>query len=407
MSATAAGDTRGELDRFRTLVLEDSSLQESLASIEDAAAFAEHVIAAAARRSIRLVADDLKSFVQNDPIGLSRLTMVPLPAPPTPQKGWLPIQLSRAMDRFFVDWAYFGNRRLAESFFEDSIRRALRLPFNRMFRFRTPLSELVRWSERLSDLRPSGFIFHMSRCGSTLVAQMLAASVKNVVVSEAAPIDGAVQLARALPDMPEDERVALLRSMVAAFGQRRSGEETRYFVKLDAWHAMALPLFRKAFPDVPWVFLYRDPVEVMVSQTRETGTQMIPGIIPPSLYGLDAPDNFAGQDYRARVLARICEAALHEGASGGGLFVDYRELPDALCTSILPHFGVEFSPAECEFALEAARYHAKRPHAEFVADGKAKQSEATDALREAVDEHLAGIHRRLVACNSGRSGRTS
>jgi hypothetical protein len=52
--------------------------------------------------------------------------------------------------------------------------------------------------------------------------------------------------------------------MVAALGQARAGE-TRLFLKLDCWHMRDLPLFRRAFPNTPWVFLYRDPVEVLVS----------------------------------------------------------------------------------------------------------------------------------------------
>jgi hypothetical protein len=36
---------------------------------------------------------------------------------------------------------------------------------------------------------PDGFVFHMSRCGSTLVAQMLAVVPDHVVVSEAEPLD--------------------------------------------------------------------------------------------------------------------------------------------------------------------------------------------------------------------------
>ena len=46
--------------------------------------------------------------------------------------------------------------------------------------------------EALSELPPgvpiAGFIFHMSRCGSTLLSQALAAFESNIVVSEAAPL---------------------------------------------------------------------------------------------------------------------------------------------------------------------------------------------------------------------------
>ena len=81
--------------------------------------------------------------------------------------------------------------------------------------------------------------------------------------------------------------------MVAAFGRRRGGRERHYFIKLDSWHTLALPLFRRAFPSVPWVFLYRDPVEVLVSQMRQRGAQTVAEIIPPSFYGIDGSDGHA------------------------------------------------------------------------------------------------------------------
>src|SRR5678816_558328 len=104
-------------------------------------------------------------------------------------------------------------------------------------------------------------IFHMSRCGSTLVAQMLAALERNIVISEARPID---QVLGAKVD--EERRIAWLRWIVNALAQRRRPAEEFFFIKLDAWHVLHLPLIQRAFPNTPWVFLYRDPIEVMVSQ---------------------------------------------------------------------------------------------------------------------------------------------
>ena len=45
--------------------------------------------------------------------------------------------------------------------------------------------------------------------------------------------------------------------VVAALGQPQHPEERALFLKLDAWHTLELPLLQRAFPGVPWVFLYR------------------------------------------------------------------------------------------------------------------------------------------------------
>ena len=105
---------------------------------------------------------------------------------------------------------------------------------------------------------------------------------------------------------------------------------------------MELPLFQRAFPDVPWIFLYRDPVEVLVSQLRMPGMQMIPGMLAPSLFAIE-PTETASQSRglsraHARPILRTGYAA--HPAMATRLLINYRQLPQALWTTILPHFGV-------------------------------------------------------------------
>jgi hypothetical protein len=235
----------------------------------------------------------------------------------------------------------------------------------------------------------------MSRCGSTLVSQMLAALAHNVVISEAAAIDAVVQLSRACPDLTAERQRPCLAAIVAAFGRRRSGRERHYFIKLDSWHALALPLFRRAFPSVPWVFLYRDPVEVLVSQMRQRGAQMVPELVSPGLYAIDGAEGMTSEELCARVLARICQAAIDGYSQGGGLLINYSELPGAVATKVLRHFGVASSEQECETMMRAALYDAKAPSFEFASDSETKQRQASELVRAQADRHLGAVYRRL------------
>ena len=187
--------------------------------------------------------------------------------------GWVPMRVFWQEGRPLVDWCYLGTRRFAEPFFEDTIGAAMRLPFNLVFRQQTPIEVLAEWQALRPGVAPTGFIFHMSRCGSTLIAQMLAALARNVVLSEAVPIDGVVRAHFRSPEATEARRRAWLRGMVSALGQRRRGDETGLFIKFDSWHSLDLPLIRQAFPDVPWLFVYRNPVEVLVSQMKRRGAR--------------------------------------------------------------------------------------------------------------------------------------
>jgi hypothetical protein len=308
--------------------------------------------------------------------------------PPGP--GWLPARVRDIGDEPLLDWAYFGERRLTEPFYEDSVARALL--GGRGSLVTTRLADLANGADRPAGLEPTGLILHMSRCGSTLVSQMLAASSANIVVSEASPIDAVVRL-----QASDDERVALLRAMVSALGQVRNPGEARYFLKLDSWHACALPLFRRAFPRTPWAFLYREPGAVMVSHARRTGMQMVCDLVAPAFYGLDSSGQTWGDDYGAQVLAAICKAVVSHYPSGGGLLVNYDELPDVVWTRLTPHFGVRLTPAEVDAMAAAASFDAKAPGLRFTPDMAAKRAAATPVIEAAVRRHLVRIYAQLEA----------
>jgi hypothetical protein len=128
------------------------------------------------------------------------------------------------------------------------------------------------------------------------------------------------------------------------------------------------------------------------------GTQMVPGMLGPQLTGIEPSLGLRQpEEYYARVLARICEPVLHHLGDGGGLLVDYRELPSALWKTILPHFGVGYSVRDEAAMGKVARYDAKTPSFEFTADSDAKQQAATQPILAAAERWLGDIYRRLDA----------
>jgi hypothetical protein len=382
------------LQSFATLVMADGALVARLAAIEDEVAFVREAIRSANAHNIVLPETSLLMTTRPAPLGLAGWPDAPIAGSALPPRDWLPIAVAAHSGAIYVDWARFSAEPPRNAFCEDDIRRALCLPFNRAFRYRTGLHDLIARAETADSLKPSGFIFHMSRCGSTLAAQMLAALSDSIVISELAPLDAVMQLGRGLP---EDDAVQALWAMITAFGRKRAGRERRYVLKLDCWHTLFLPLFRRAFPDVPWVFLYRDPVEVLVSQMRRRGMHTVPQILPPSLYGIAAAESMTQEDYCARVLAAVCRAVTDHHGMGGGLILNYRELPDAVGTAIMPHFGISCGDEERQSMQCVARQDAKSPAFSFVADTDTKQRAATQSIRGAADRHLGEIYSRLEA----------
>lgn len=312
---------------------------------------------------------------------------------------WLPIQLYWQQAQPMLDWCYFGERRLTEPFFDQTIDVALRQPFNLLFRHQTPLAALPELYDRDPGLTPSGFVFHVSRCGSTLIAQALAALAQNIVVAEAGPIDGVLQAHHHDPAISDEQRMAWLRWIVGAFGRPRSKQERHLVIKFDSWHTHDLPLIRHAFPEVPWIFVYRDPIEVLVSHGRMPGLQMVPGLVDPRAFGLDPATIFElpHLEYRARVLASIYQAASEHIPALDGRLVPYHTLPGAIWESLLDDFKIEGSATDVEQIRQAAQRNAKRPTLPFADDTRDKQQAASDELRALSDRWVRPYYERLEA----------
>ena len=310
--------------------------------------------------------------------------------------GWLPIRVFWRDFAFWVDWCYFGDTRLTAPFFRDSVTVALRQPFNQAFRRETPIAELQEWHHASPGLKPTAFLFHASRCGSTLISQMLASLDSHIVISEPPMLDTILRARYLAPGLNEDSQVEWLRALVSSLAQARGGE-TGFVIKLDAWSVFELNLMRKAFPDTPWVYLYRDPLEIAVSQLRERGAYMIPGMLGPALYMFDPKEVMAmcPEEFIARVLGRMLEAG-HVGCMhAGGRALHYRHLPQAMWTEFGDVFGIRNDATSLEKLQKAARWNAKHPQFEFVEDSERKQREATPVLRNFVERWATPAYRAL------------
>ena len=290
--------------------------------------------------------------------------------------GWLPIRIWPIAGQWQVDWCWFGDRTLHQPFFRDAVDDALRLPFNQAFRRQTPLAALIDWHAQSPGLAPSAFILHASRCGSTLISQMLARLDDHIVISEPPPLDALLR-----SDLPAPERRAAISGLLSAYGQRRRGVEQRLVIKLDAWNIGEWPRLQECFADTPWLFVYRDPLEIAVSHLRRPGMHMVPGMLGDCVLEDGLP--FAGrEDFIARRLGRLLEAGLIHCRDSGGLPVNYSELPDAMGGRLARFFRLD--DVQCQQVFAAVDLHAKQPSQPFVADGEDKRREVSTLLEERV-----------------------
>ena len=141
-----------------------------------------------------------------------------------------------------------------------------------------------------------------------------------------------------------------------------------------------------------------DPVEVLESQMRKPGMWTVPGALEEALTG-GADWRNGREEYCARMLGAICEAAIRERAT----LVNYSELP--LAVGRLAHFfGVEYTAAEWEAMLAAAGFDAKSPCFAFTADGEEKRRRASGAVVEAAARWIGAAYQELEVLRRGGRG---
>ncbi len=324
--------------------------------------------------------------------------------------GWLPGKILWEAGEPTVVWRPLHPGSLTEPCFDDTLRASAQDPEIEGKRFHTPISFLRDVALAPEDPTapaptPAGFLFHSSRCGSQVVAQMLAASWEHLVLNEFQPIDALLRChlwdARATPEWQAEQ----LRWLVLA-AARATPHRLRLFIRFECWQVLQLPVVRAAFPGVPWIFLYRDPLEVLASHEHRCGAQFVPGELEPELFGWDLREimrrPFAV--HWAKLLAAFGRAALDGLPGGHGHLVNHEELPEAAYDGILRVFGVPRTSDILAMMAKTARYHLKEPK---TVDAHPSAQRLHDELPDdvkAVEEHVADVYRRLEAARAGEAG---
>ena len=245
--------------------------------------------------------------------------------------GWVPFRMYWQGSEPGVEWFYMGANRFSEPFFEAAAHFEVQTPFNNLFRFRTPIGALAEWQAVSPGLKPAGFIFHLSRCGSTLITQMLASLSQSVVLSEAGVLDRMLRSHERAPEASLGQRVAWLQWLVSALGQRWYGHGAApvYQVrsaKHRGFSAAAAGLSGRAVD----LRLQEPGGGDGLELVRAASPLVTRGILGPDFLNFDISlvAGMEDDEYAARVLGRIAETAAQHVAGARGKLIEYRQLPE-------------------------------------------------------------------------------
>lgn len=165
---------------------------------------------------------------------------------------------------------------------------------------------------------PSGMVFHEARCGSTLAANMMAVLPGSLTYSEPSSVLMLLEADR----LPAEDKAYMLRVILAAMGRPiAAGAGSHLFFKFSSGVTPHMHLFRAAFPATPWIFMHREPLEVLMSLFSDA-----PSLPKPSAAAdvhISAQDVIRSPCMRNRGTPRVpAFVATLTGAREGGAAMD-------------------------------------------------------------------------------------
>jgi Sulfotransferase family len=319
-------------------------------------------------------------------------------------KNWIPSKLTFRNGTLMAKWQFVGDLSFAEPFFEGVIQKSMQLEENKQDTpVMTTLDELSEIAEKMPHIAPDAFIFHVSRCGSTIMTQLLGLDERNVVVSEPSILDEALREfafkinhnigfdpnlqatfrmigRRTLPsdsmedmtgnreELDEETIEKTIYSIVKMLGQKRTGNEQKLFIKLDSWHIFYYENLRKLYPNTPFIFSYRRPDEVIRSQMQSNGMHAVPGLVLLELFGMDyfQITMKSQEEFVTKILEKYHEKFLSIIAKDSNvLFINYKDGIMQKMDKIANFLNLTFDEELKKKMIERSGFHSKYPNRTF------------------------------------------
>jgi len=261
-------------------------------------------------------------------------------------------------------------------------------------------------------MQPNGFVFHESRCGSTLASNALAVMEpsQHRVYSEAMPTFKVLAKCEMNGNScPKGTTVSLLRDVIYVMGRTNDQNEQRMFMKLQSISTKFIDLFLEAFPSTPWIFIYRNPVEVMMSQFTYGASnancvrqfQNVPDDVKKILSNNGKTESTLSPEEKCAIhLGSLCKAGSKAlSATHTGRAVNYEGLSKNLVSKVIPnHFGVPMTEdARERITIISSKYSKGRGNrkSKWKDDSERKKDRATPEIKQASELFLGSSYIQL------------
>jgi len=319
---------------------------------------------------------------------INRLNQIPIDDSITLAGNWLPYRYQPK--HHLVDWL-IPDGHATEPFQDEYISRCRQRLFNQIIQPGSSLAFAQRQANHLPEVQPSGFIFHLSRCGSTLISGCLSELDSTCVFSESPLLTELLLDNQLSPEAQQTSLRAFINLQAAAFPNH-----PQMIIKWNAWDIFRWDLIRALFPQVPVIFLVRNPVEILASHQRVAGRHMAGD---PSLVGINPVFSCREKSllvWRSSVLEALLDKMNKFSCDPLVLRMDYSDLDANQIRKVSRHFGLFFDDKSFQGITRRLQFHSKTPGVAFSNDSQDKQALFTTAEKSGIQKLLMPLYTQFL-----------
>ncbi len=330
----------------------------------------------------------------------------------SPLERYLPASFDTS--KFRATWVDLSSASLKEPFFNQEISRLAR-DGGWTTGKSTSWAEVIRIADFFPPATPRSVIFHVSRCGSTLLTNIFREATNGIALSEAAPVDQlyrVLQMETTANGSSEKAELArqTLRALVTVYTRLY---EQPLIIKTHTTSILDVQVLRSVWPETPFVMNVRDPLEVMVSNMEKLADWVKTLVRPshvPSVFGLDtgAMRRMSTEEYCARGLGEFYCAALRSLDSHCRV-IDYTDITASNIDAVLEALGagngicLHRTNIEKLFSVYSKDRTGKR---DFSEDTLQKRTQASRTAHEFVEQWAYTPYRQLLSERPNSVART-
>jgi hypothetical protein len=331
----------------------------------------------------------------------------------------MPVDVLEKEGRIYVVHFIMDRKRFTEPFFIDSLAKVFdnvkkevnppggKEPLVRPLNYNEsdsyvvllPIEEFLLNNKELTLNKKLGFIFHMSRCGSTLAAQMLADNNRFYVLSEPHIINAVLDPVLNISAL---DRIQLFKTCISMLVTTAPDETESVFIKFRSWNTFYLNFITKNFSDIKWLYIHRHGLEVLSSvldkppgwlRSRDGYAKYFATF----LYVNEEDINKMTEDeFISRILGEFCKIVVNRD-SKQGLCIDYINLKQDFIKLITTHWDINLTESEVQRMREVSGIYSKNTDKKvvFTSDTELKRSKATEQQIKFIDRFVESERAKL------------